>query len=96
LQSTILYDKCLPLVVGPRQKAALTSVVVGNEAIYRNELSIAHLVENIQTSPEWKSYAAGPQIVTGEDSHSDLIGGMSDLHHEKSIDRRFANYYDYV
>ena len=55
-----------------------------------------YLVENIQTSPEWKSYAAAPQIVTGEDSHSDLIGGLSDHHHEKSIDRRFANYYDYV
>ena len=55
-----------------------------------------YLVENIQTSSEWKSYGSAPQIVTGEDSHSDLIGGLSDHHHEKSVDVRYVKYYDYV
>lgn len=55
-----------------------------------------YLVEDIQTSPEWKSYAAAPQIVAGENSMSDIIGGFSDNQNEKSIDVRFTNYYDYV
>jgi len=55
-----------------------------------------YLVENIQTSPEWKSYGSNPQIVAGEDSFSDLIGGISDYHNERSVDARFVRYYDYV
>jgi len=55
-----------------------------------------YLVENIQTSTEWKSYGSNPQIVAGEDSFSDLIGGISDGHCDRSIDRRFARYHDYV
>jgi GR25 family glycosyltransferase involved in LPS biosynthesis len=55
-----------------------------------------YLVEDIQTSPEWKSYGSNPQIVAGEDSFSDLIGGISDGHCDRSVDRRFAQYHDYV
>lgn len=55
-----------------------------------------YLVENIQTSSEWKSYASNPQIVAGEDSFSDIIGGISDYHNERSVDARFVRYYDYV
>jgi GR25 family glycosyltransferase involved in LPS biosynthesis len=55
-----------------------------------------YLVENIQTSPNWKTYGSNPQIVAGEDSYSDLIGGISDYHNLRSIDSRFAKYYDYV
>ena len=55
-----------------------------------------YLVEKIQTSPEWKSYGSNPQIVAGEDSFSDLMGGISDYQNERSIDARFVRYYDYV
>jgi GR25 family glycosyltransferase involved in LPS biosynthesis len=55
-----------------------------------------YLVENIQTSPNWKTYGSNPQIVAGEDSYSDLIGGISDYHNLRSVDSRFAKYYDYV
>ena len=55
-----------------------------------------YLVENIQTSSEWKSYGSNPQIVAGEDSFSDLIGGISDGHSDRSVDARFVRYHDYV
>jgi GR25 family glycosyltransferase involved in LPS biosynthesis len=55
-----------------------------------------YLVENIQTSAEWKSYGSNPQIVAGEDSFSDLIGGLSDGHSDRSVDSRFVKYHDYV
>jgi GR25 family glycosyltransferase involved in LPS biosynthesis len=55
-----------------------------------------YLVENIQTNPEWKTYGSNPQIIAGEDSFSDLIGGISDGHCDRSVDSRFARYYDYV
>ena len=55
-----------------------------------------YLVEDIQTSSEWKSYGSNPQIVAGEDSFSDLIGGISDGHCDRSVDNRFAQYHDYV
>lgn len=55
-----------------------------------------YLVEHIQTSPEWKCYGSSPQIVSGEDSFSDIIGGISDYHNERSVDNRFIRYYDYV
>lgn len=55
-----------------------------------------YLVEDIQTSSNWKSYGSNPQIIAGEDSYSDIIGGISDYQNEKSIDARFIRYYDYV
>jgi hypothetical protein len=55
-----------------------------------------YLVEDIQTSPEWKSYGSNPQVIAGEDSFSDIVNGISDFQNEKSIDARFARYYDYV
>jgi GR25 family glycosyltransferase involved in LPS biosynthesis len=55
-----------------------------------------YFVEDIQTSPDWKSYGVNPQIIAGEDTYSDLINGISDYQGEKSIDRRFAQYHDYV
>jgi GR25 family glycosyltransferase involved in LPS biosynthesis len=55
-----------------------------------------YLVEDIQTSPHWKTYGVNPQIISGEDTFSDLINGVSDFQGEKSIDQRFAKYADYV
>ena len=55
-----------------------------------------YLVENIQASPDWNSFACNPQPIAGEDSFSDIIGGISDCHEDRSIDSRFAKYHNYV
>jgi GR25 family glycosyltransferase involved in LPS biosynthesis len=55
-----------------------------------------YLVEVIQKSEEFHSYAINPQAIVGEDIYSDNAGGYCDSFAVKSLDTRFAAYSDYI
>jgi hypothetical protein len=55
-----------------------------------------YLVDVIQKSTEWHSYAMNPQAIVGEDVYSDNIGAFCDTFAQKSLDGRFATYSDYI
>ena len=55
-----------------------------------------YYVNLIQEGDMFKTYGANPQIIAGEDSFSDNGFQSSEMFSQKSVDRRFAEYSDYV
>jgi hypothetical protein len=55
-----------------------------------------YYVNIIQEGGDFKTYGANPQIIAGEDSYSDNGFQSSELFSHKSVDRRFAEYSDYI
>jgi hypothetical protein len=55
-----------------------------------------YYVRVIQEGDEFKTYGAHPQIISGEDSYSDNGFQTSHCFADKSVDRRYADYSDYI
>jgi hypothetical protein len=80
--------------------------LVFNERMMRHMLDVyaktfpmeidRYLVDVIQKSEEFHSYAMNPQVIVGEDIYSDNMGVFCGSFAQKSLDTRFATYSDYI